>query len=524
LLTQPAADLELRAPLPRRALLAITLIAALGYLVTFSAAGDGMLVGNDALPYAHLLASGASEGWWNTHHLAFHPLSGGLAHLVAAVEGGAVSTLDVLRAQRLVAALGGGICVALLARLASRFLSRPGAVATAAVFAFTTSQWLYASSGETQVPANAAMAGLWIAALEQRLGVRATGRRGVLVLAAWLLAAVLLRQDSVLAIVPLALLAPARRWVPATALAGLVAMGLWVAAWSASGTEHGLVDWTRGIQGSGLWGQWPGPAAYVTERLPVTLAVIGLAFAYTLLAAPLLGWATVLFAGVVLAPRARPSRPAARIALALVLGAASRWLFYAWWQAGNTEFHASTVLLLLMAAVVLQRPAVVSPVRTLLTFALAHLLFLGNGRAVVAPFQGEWIGERARTALSAAGEDGMVVALDTWQVYALQREDPVGIELVDASELAPRPAPRGDAELDERALALRSAIDAARAAGRTVVVARDTLIPVGFHTSPWPIGGAADLIPPDAGHALTDDGPGEGPFGWVLPPTADAPR
>ncbi len=57
----------------KRGPLLLAAVLALFYWGTFGGLDDGMVLGNDAVPYAVELSKGESRA--NPHHLLFHPLA-----------------------------------------------------------------------------------------------------------------------------------------------------------------------------------------------------------------------------------------------------------------------------------------------------------------------------------------------------------------------------------------------------------------------------------------------------------------
>ncbi|MEZ5979246.1 MAG: hypothetical protein R3F34_13620 [Planctomycetota bacterium] len=170
------------------------------YAATFGPASDGQLLGNDAIPYAGSIASGARGEWLLANHLLPH-VAAAVLHGVGAKLGllGA-GMLGAIAAEQLVSAAAGATAVVLLAAVARRLSGSKGVgVAVGAVFACAAAPWLYAAVGETYLPAAAVEA--WLVLETLRL-VQGDGSRARLAAAAAI--AVLVREDAVFALlVPL---------------------------------------------------------------------------------------------------------------------------------------------------------------------------------------------------------------------------------------------------------------------------------------------------------------------------------
>lgn len=177
------------------------------YLASAPVTSDALLLGNDVVPYAVELASGDRAALFDAHHLLFHPLAALLAPLVS-LGGRAGPVQAALLAQVLVSALGGALAVAAIARASGALAGARAAWVVGLLFATAIGNWLYASVGETYLPATAALAWLWGDALRARAR---GGSIGAVRLGALALLACLLRQDSVLALPWLVLVAPVRR-------------------------------------------------------------------------------------------------------------------------------------------------------------------------------------------------------------------------------------------------------------------------------------------------------------------------
>lgn len=498
---------------PSRATLSAAVFAATLalYLLTFPVGSDGLILGNDVVPYAQQTAAGA---FWNPAHLAFHPLAALLAEVFGWLGGTEDGIVQVLRAQKLLSALGGAATVWILFRFTARLAGSVRALLLAGCLALATGPWLYASVGETYAPATAALAGLLVCAVETALGRRDPGPRRAVEVGAWLLAAVLLRQDCVLVVVALPVLLRPRHWVAPVALAGLAALGLHALAWLASGSEQPFWSWLRGLEQTGLWGHWGG----WTGLLPWfwSTAFLCLTFAYAAILPH--HWpgllAVALFVAALVPPRRW--RDGGRRALAgLAVFALARHAFFTWWEPNNMEHHTATLVPLFLIAALLLRTERLVRLQTALLAAGLVAVGAGNALVVVLPDRAEVVGERAARAIELAGPDGLVVSLNRLQHYAQMRAAPRECELLDASDLMPE-GPLDEARAAELADAL-GRIDRTLERGGRVVFVRDTVLPRRMHWPDFPIAGLARLVPEGEGSPLAEPGDEAGPWGWILP-------
>jgi len=432
--------------------------------LTFTTASDGIVLGNDVVAYARALGLREPGALLNPHHLLFHPLVAAL-DLCLGWLGNPRSVQRALAAHQGISALGAGAAAALLFAFARELCGPLRALLLCAVFALSAGNWLYGSVGESYLPANAALLGLLACALRMRLGLRAENTAPI---AAWLLLALLLRQDSVLVAPALFVLLPVRRALSAILAAGLGSLAIYAAAWLIGGPEAGFVDWLRGLERSGLWGAAPDARA-----VRASLGLTAVAFNYVTWFDLSLGLMSVgLFVLPLLPPRPLTGG-FARALLGLGLYAVLHLAFFTWWQAGNMEYATGRWVPLVLAAALLLAPdqrgwrALRQP---MLLGSCAWLLWVGNTSSLIRPFRAAEMALRAQHAIHLAGQDGAIVALD-WQTrYALWREDPRQRELIDASELATR--------FDlASANALRARIDALLAQGRRVVLVIDRVLP-----------------------------------------------
>ncbi len=485
-----ATTIELR-DVPRRAQVAVFAAAALLYLLTFSVGSDGILLGNDVVPYARTLVDGGAADLLNPHHLAFHPLAALVARVLALA--GEPGIEDALRAQKLLSALGGATACLFVFRWAAGLAGPLLGAWVTGLFGLSAGTWLYASVGETYLPATAAVAGLLAHTASRRI-VGRSPRLGPTT--AWLLAALLLRQDSILVLPALWLLAGVRVGFAATLLAGLGALGASAAAWGLADSGTGLWTWLRGLEQTGFWG-----GGVDGDDVVRSLNVLGLALLFVRLAAPFFVFvqATWLLAGAGLIPFRSLDRSGRRVMFALLLFALVRTAFFTWWQPGNLEFHAGTLLPLALVAGLALGPAprmMARIVRTLPQLGSLALVASGNAMMLVLPNQASDVAERAVQVLDWAGasggaeEAGLVVALDRLQFYALQRVPSAergGVELVDASDAVSGIDPAS-------ASVARAAIDRHLSSGKPVVVVRDVVLVQRLGFPEWPIGGYEALV------------------------------
>ena len=479
----PVGGIEQRDVGPRFALyswLAFATSFAL-YFASFGVRDDGQLLGNDAMPYAHQLVGGGAQGLFNAHHLLFHPLVSGLAKLLALLPGYEWNELTVLAAQQLLSALGGALAVAMLFRLAARTAGLAAGAWTAAIFACCYGNWLYSAVGETYSPATGLLAVLLVQTVEVRLGWR---RLNLAALACWLLLAVSFRQDSVLVIVALPFLLRPLTALFVTGGAGLLALLLYISAWVFADLDLSFMEWLRGLADKGIWGNTPSFESFTFSAgmiamsihsgavhirriaagnlellaLPVVLSGISSAVLLTL----------SLFRPRALAGEARP------IAIGLTMFALTRFVFFAWWQPTNIEYHTGTLLpLALLFAILL--PPTARLARQLYLPAAFVLIASSNFLTAFLPNRIQMVAEHSVMAIEEVGPGGLVIALNANQLHAFLREPPEEAELVDAVDIFVR------GNLDELP-ALMKRIDARIAGGQRVILVceRDLWKRMGF--------------------------------------------
>ena len=485
----------------RRASLLVFAASFALYLLTYSTSSDGQILGNDVVPYAVGLVEGHPGALWNPHHLLFHPL----AWLLSA---GAGDVHHVLFAQQVLSSLGGAFAVLVVFRLARELSDPLAALGLTLVFALASGSWLYAAVGETYTPATAALAGLLAATARDRLGLAPARTRS---LALWLLAAVLLRQDSVLVVPALALCLPPRTWIPPTAVAGFAALALYVGAWQLSGTEQELVPWLRGLAETGNWGAWGGPESWKVSAVVTSMSLSYLTFQHP--AAGLVIAAAVTVALLPLRSGARLLPGRRRLALGLGAFCLARFFFFAWWQPSNMEYHAGTLLPLALLGALALPSIAARQVPALWAAALA--VGLSNAVVLILPNRGAELERRARLALETAGPTGLVLATDPFQQLALQRER-AGARTGDVSALMPY-ADDPPEELRDEAAAWVRRIDRARDDGGRVVFASERVLAERIGWAAGPVLGLVHLIPGGEGGPLEEPAEGEVPWAWVLP-------
>ncbi len=410
-------------PSPRTPLLRWSVACALGlasfalYLFTFATGMDGVILGNDVIPYSEAVASGAAERVLSPHHPGYHLA----AYALLLVTGGAGPN-DALGMLRWISSLGGALSVVVLFRLALPLGGVRSATALSLLFAFSAGPWLYSAVGESYMPGTAAV-GLCLAdGVAVRLGWRRANawRSGAL-----LLLALLVRQDSVLIAPCLALALPWRSFLGAVGGAGLASLGIYAVLWQLSGSDAGLTVWLRGLAETGLWGE--GFSAY---RFAVTLALTQHALNYGLAwggvwAALSIATTCLLIAGTCLHRGSRVPVAGSRTAAALFLGSVVlvRIVFFTWWQPSNMEYHTPT-LWPLLALTALALPVAGSPAaaRAALALFAAALLALGvNGGRLMQPNRTFDMDRTAEEALLLAGPRGLVLSIDRLQHYAQMR-------------------------------------------------------------------------------------------------------
>ncbi len=456
-----------------RVLLGLALAAF--YLWSVPLHSDAQLLGNDAFAYAAALASGELARLLNPHHLLHHLMAFGVLNGQVLISGGSEATLaDGLGALRIVSALGGAACAVLVGHFARRLAGRAAGWWLGAAFAFSAGPWLYSAVGETYLPAAAIGAWLFgellIARREQR--APSTGR-----IVALLTLACMLRQDSVLLVPGVLLLAGPRQGPLAVGIAGGVSLGLYAIAYGLASTSAGLGEWLRGLAETGLWGE-----GFTPERAWVTVVTQQHALHYGVRFGG--GWAvlsltgTALLVGAAFAAGGNWRQPGIRIGLAaLALTISIRLLFFTWWQPSNMEYHTPTLVPgFLMLALIAGRSN--SPARSAmqstagrigpvtsagLGAAAALSLLLGNGACLFEPLRTTTGSNQARAALDQAGQDGLVLVLDPFSGFAVDLAAEPGRRVANAA--------RTGAELDRDALF--GAMSSTLASGAPVAMLRD---------------------------------------------------
>jgi hypothetical protein len=506
----------LPAPLSKATLIAVGALLFAVYFLAFGVLDDGMILGNDALPYAQHLANGdGGHALWNPHHLLFHPLAALLAALLSPFESASSGLRTpmalAMTAQTILSALGGALCVLAFLRTALSLSTRTRLVPMllAGLLAMSSSFWLYASVGETYLPAVAAEAALL--GLVLRIALRDPAavadekideRKENHTLIAFLLLATLLRQDSALIVLPLFVALPLRRAFRVAATSGALCLGFYLLAFNLTGSTVDFAAWMRGLADTGLWG-----GALTWDSVTVAFGMLGASLSYPLwftgnaaqtgaftwsdhgaqLALGLAPW--LLIGTALIASRLRKERdasPSAKAARALVVLIVVRFAFFTWWQPSNMEYYCGTLMPLFFLAALWLRdsgPSATVPA-SLLAVALG-ILALGNWATLISPNRGGDMDARARETLQSAGPSGLALGLDRLGYYSLMRARETStvpaIELprvVDISDAASGVKP------DQVPLA-RALISQTIAAKGNVFAMRDMVLPVRFRHAPW---------------------------------------
>ena len=505
----------------RRGPLVLAGFLALLYWGTFGLLDDGMVLGNDAIPYAAELARGG--GHTSPHHLLFHPLAALVKGLLAPLAHDELSLRGPLglamTSQVLVSALGGGLAAAaFLWSLGRLGLPRLWSWALTAVLALSAGHWLYAAVGETYLPAIAAQTALLGLALVARVedGGAASGRRQAL-LVLLLLVATLLRQDSVLVVPALLILLTPRTASAVVGLAGLASLVCYLVAWLAAEPGQDFLPWLRGLADTGLWG---GGFDAVRWKVSGTLGLAALAYPMYYagqaglhgevgldLVLGLAPW--LLLCGALVASRLgtapaedRPHHRRAVLALAVLL--VLRLAFFTWWQPGNLEFHTVHLAPALLLLAVLLRPPTIDRAAGPTTELAPRLLVLAaattlivNWTSLIAPNRTPAMHAVATEALDTVAPGGLVLSLDRLGHYANLRAAGTtarGLEpaplILDASDVASGLDLAGAPDLRRAidAAAARVSLDPAPPLARPPVVAtRDRILPERFAHAPWPL-------------------------------------
>ena len=411
------------------------------YFASFAVRDDGQLLGNDAMPYAHQLVSGQASGLFNAHHLLFHPLVLGIAKLLALLPSYEFNELSVLAAQQLLSALGGALAVLMLFRLAARCSGLVTGAWIAAIFACSYGNWLYSAVGETYSPATGLIAVLLVQAVEVRLGWR---RLNLPMLALWLLLAVSFRQDAVLVVVALPFLLSAIPALFVTGAAGLLSLLLYITTWALADLDLSSMEWLRGLADKGIWGQSPSFESF-TYSAGMTLMSVHcgavhirriVAGHFELLLTPLvlsgIGSAALIL-GSLFRPRSLTGEARA-IAIGLVSFCLTRFLFFAWWQPTNIEYHTGTLLPLALLFAMIISPQSRQARQLFLPLAFV-LIASSNLLTVFLPNRIQTVAEHSVIAIEEAGAGGLLISLNANQHHAFLREPPRDAELIDAVDI-----------------------------------------------------------------------------------------
>ncbi|TAJ21981.1 MAG: hypothetical protein EPO68_03980, partial [Planctomycetota bacterium] len=233
-----------------QALLALgaALVGALVYACSFGVHSDALILGNDVVHYALALAEPQGDAPTPANHLAYHWLCRGSYAALCAL-GGEPGAWLALRAQQLVSAAAGALALYVVARFALRRAGARVGLPLALALGASSGTWIYAAVGDSVVPALAAMAGAWCAALEH---ARAPSGRPWALLA-WLVAALVLRQDALLAVPALLVLLSWRSGAWLLACAGAATLAVYALGWWLAPAGQPFARWLLGVGASGSW-------------------------------------------------------------------------------------------------------------------------------------------------------------------------------------------------------------------------------------------------------------------------------
>jgi hypothetical protein len=439
-------------------------------LFAFATPGsDAQLLGNDALHYAHSVASGAASGILLANHLLPHVAAWCVYTLAESVGLVAHGLEGALAVQQALSALGAAFATVLVLCVAERVAAtRALALCAAALFASAATTLLYGAVGETYLPAAAAE--LWVVAAG--LTFARTGR-GRTALAAAFALALLVRADALLvATVPLVLLGV--RALRPLVFGGLVAFVCFAVAYTAVPEGASFMQWFGGIATSSAFGVEAARVSF-TSGLGWHALMLLDAFAFGAHAAmhtftdvwPALAALALLLATFVFRGGAAPRSGAPRFVPALLVFVALRFAFFAWWQPTNIEYAASHVAPLVLVAAATWRASALVP-----TALAALALFGANVRALVVPFANDGAARDAARAVDTAGAQGAVVALDLWGLLALDRELARRSTAAHAASVPTR-VDAVAASSPTAAAAVAEVVRAHLAAGAVVVAVRD---------------------------------------------------
>jgi len=436
-------------------------------------ASDAQLLGNDALHYAHSVASGAAGGILLANHLLPHVATWCVYTLAESVGLVAHGLDGALAVQQALSALGAAFATVLVLGVAERVAAtRALALCAAALFAGAATTLLYGAVGETYLPAAAAE--LWV--VSASLAFARTGR-GRTALAAAFALALLVRADALLvASVPLVLLG--LRALRPLAFGGAAALVCFAAAYAAVPEGTGFAQWFGGIATSGAFGVEAVRASFSSGLGWHALMLLD-AFAFGVHGAshafadvwPALAALALLLATFVFRSGAAARTAAPRFVRALLVFVAVRFVFFAWWQPTNIEYAAGHVAPLVLVAAATWRASALAP-----AVLAALALFGANVRSLVVPFANDSAARDAAHAVDTAGADGAVVALDLWALLALDRELARRTTVLDGVSdgvSAPERVDAVGAFTPESAALVADVVRARLTAGAVVVAVRD---------------------------------------------------
>lgn len=491
------------------------------YLFTFDLHSDGMLLGNDAIPYARALA-GAPHALWHANHLLFHLLAALLANAYALLSGGEIGFAEAWRAQKLLSAIGGALSAAFLFHFAAGLLGVGRAGLLTIAFALSTVMWMDSSVGESYTPASAPVAALLVGALACVPGLTRARPLGSFGITAWLLLAVLLRQDGVLVVPALMLMLPRERWFPPVATGGVLALSLYLLAWIASGMDTAFSAWLLGLASYDSFGKFLSPASLLS-----VLHVLVLGLNYAGWGTPSLSFATWGLALAALVPSRRLTPAVRRAALALLAYIGVRIVFFAWWWPLDLEFQTGTMVPLFLLLALLLDPGAESirarRRQTLLLAAFAVVVGAGTWFTFIGPNRDDVIHRRVLRAIELVRPHGLIVSLDAFQNYSLLREKS-DFRFMNASLVAAHPPGEPPAVPEREREGLRRRIERELASGRPLVMIRDTVMLQRLGLPAFPLPGLTRLLPERDALALRDEGDPKGEiWGLYWPAQSGAP-
>ncbi|QDU68670.1 hypothetical protein [Engelhardtia mirabilis] len=450
--------------------LAVGLASLAFFLFSVPVWSDALILGNDVVPYAVGLRASGTHALANPHHLGFHPLAWLALQVLGLFGQGTSSVVDALHAQIWISSAGGAVTAVILHRFARELCGARLALALVVAFCAAAGNWLYAAVGESYLPATACVAGLLVEALRARLGLIALR---VPVLALWLLLATVMRQDAVFVAIALPLLLPLPAATRVIALAGCASLATYFAVWSAAG-DVGFLPWLRGLADLGEWGG--GLPSWFDLQLGAVTLQHALHFGVRYPGATTVASLATTALLVAAAWPARGARRGERAAglrgalLGLLVYTVVRHAFFTWWQPGNMEYHAGT-LLPLSLVLVLAASTHAPPRRRAvgLTSLAALLLVAGNWSSLIEPNRATTMDDRVDRVLAEAGPQALVLSLTGLQHYAVLRAERPGVEahsIVDAARFA----------REEDLAAIEAQVEAHLASGHSVVVLRDSVL------------------------------------------------